>query len=304
MPEDRAETLKRAIWRYADGHANADGFVATPIQGVGMMRVYAPTGLIHSLYKPVLCLVLQGAKQVMAGGRIHEFAADQSLVVSADLPIIGRVIRASRNEPYLALALDLDMGVMREVMSEVGKGVALDAAEPPARHDDALFIEDTAAAVADCATRLVRLLDRPEAIPVLRPSIVKEMHYWLLAGRHGTAIRRLAHADSHAQRIARAVAMLRTGFARPIPVERLAAAAGMSPSSFHHHFKAVTSLSPLQFQKQLRLLEARRLMLGEGVNAGRAAFEVGYESVPQFTREYARMFGAPPRRDTSESRAA
>jgi len=127
------------------------------------------------------------------------------------------------------------------------------------------------------------------------------MHYWLLAGQHGAAIRRLALSDSHAQRVARAVAILRAGFTRPIPVERLAAAAGMSPSSFHQHFKAVTSLSPLQFQKQLRLLEARRLMLSDGVNASRAAFQVGYESVPQFTREYARMFGASPRRDASES---
>lgn len=293
-----AEALKQAIWRYADAYADADGMVATSIEGVRMMRVHAPTGIIRAMCKPLLCLVLQGAKQVTAGEAFHEFAAGQSLIVSVDLPITARVVRASRDEPYLALSLELDMGVMREVMGQVATTTA-----PPPRHDPVLFVDDTEEAVADCALRLVRLLDRPEAAAVLRPSIVKEMHYWLLAGRHGAAIRRLALPDSQTQRVARAVAMLRAEFARPIPVERLAATSGMSLSSFHQHFKAVTSLSPRQFQKQLRLLEARRLMLSDGLSASRAAFDVGYESVSQFTREYGRMFGAPPRRDTSESRA-
>lgn len=294
------EALKLAIRRYADIHADADGRVATPIEGVGMMRAYAPTGVMRAMYKPLLCMVLGGAKQVAAGEEVHEFAAGQSLIVSVDRPIVGRVVRATRDEPYLALALELDMGVMREVMGQV----AATAAEPPPRHDPALVIDDTDEAAIDCARRLVRLLDRPEAVAVLRPAIVKEMHYWLLAGRHGAAIRRLALPDGPAQRVARAVAILRAEFARPVPVERLAAAAGMSPSSFHQHFKAVTSLSPLRFQKQLRLLEARRLMLSDGLGAGRAAFAVGYESASQFTREYGRMFGAPPRRDTDEGRAA
>ena len=130
----------------------------------------------------------------------------------------------------------------------------------------------------------------------------RELHYWLLAGRHGAALRRLGGSEGHAQRVSRAVAVLRAEFARPLPVERLAEAAGMSPSSFHAHFRAVTSLSPLQFQKQLRLIEARRLMLSESLPASRAAFAVGYESVPQFTREYGRMFGLPPVRDVEAAR--
>ena len=294
-----AEALKRAIWRYADFHAGADGLVTTPIQGVSMMRAYAPTALMHAIYQPVLCLVLQGAKQVTAGPEACEFGAGQSLIVSVDRPITGRVVRASRTEPYLALALQLDMDVMRGVMDEVAR-----APEPALRSVPTLFVDDTDEVIADCALRLVRLLDRPEAAPVLRPAIIKELHYWLLAGRHGAVLRHLALADGHAQRIANAVAILRAEFTRPVPVERLAAAAGMSPSSFHQHFKAVTSVSPLQFQKQLRLLEARRLMLSDGLTASRAAFQVGYESVPQFTREYARMFGATPRRDINDSRAA
>ena len=299
------ESLKQAISRYSDAHANADGFVETPVPGVSMVRVSAPTGIVRAIYKPLLCLVLQGAKQVTVGEELHRFAAGQSLIVSVDLPILGRVVRASRAEPYLSLALELDMGVMREVMGQVAA-----TAGPPGRRDPApsrdptVFVDETDEAVADCALRLVRLLGRPEAAAVLRPAIVTEMHYWLLAGRHGAALRRLALPGGQAHRIARAVALLRAEFARPVPVGRLAAAAGMSASSFHQHFKAVTSLSPLQFQKQLRLLEARRLMVSEGSSASRAAFAVGYESVPQFTREYGRMFGAPPGRDASEGRAA
>ena len=294
-----ADALKQAIQRYANAHANADGFVEAPVPGVSMMRVHAPTGIMHAIYKPVLCLVLQGAKQVTAGDAVHHFAAGQSLIVSVDLPILGRVVRASRAEPYLSLAVDLDMSVMRELMGQVTATPGL-----PGRRDPAVFVDETDAAIADCALRLVRLLDRPEAAAVLRPAIVTELHDWLLAGRHGAALRRLALPGGHGQRIARAVAVLRAEFARTVPVARLADAAGMSASSFHQHFKAATSLSPLQFQKQLRLLEARRLMVSEGISASRAAFAVGYESVPQFTREYGRMFGMPPGRDASEGRAA
>lgn len=293
------EALKRAIWRYTDLHADADGFAGTPVAGLGMMRAYGPGRITHVVYKPLLCLVLQGAKEVVFGGRQWQFAAGQSLIVTVDLPAVGRIIRASRAEPYLAVAIELDMAVMRRLMEEMAP-----RSDPAPQRDAPLFVEDTDEALIDCATRLVRLLDRPEAEPVLRPAIIQEMHYWLLTGPHGGAIRRLAPLDSHAQRIGRAIAVLRAGFTRPLPIEGLAEVAGMSPSSFHQHFKAVTSVSPLQFQKQLRLLEARRLMLTEGRSASQAGFAVGFESASQFTRDYARMFGAPPRRDVTESRAA
>ena len=163
-------------------------------------------------------------------------------------------------------------------------------------------VDQTDAEVADVALRLMRLLDRPASLPVLQAQLVREMHSWLLAGRHGTAIRRLGWPDDHAERIGRAVAMLRVDFTKPIRVERLAAEAGMSPSVFHQHFRAVTSLSPLQFQKHLRLIEAKRLMLSDGTNATHAAYAVGYESVSQFTREYGRLFGSPPLRDARDAR--
>ncbi len=292
------QALSRAVWQYANVHANAEGLAATPLQGVGLMRAYAPTGIMKSIYKPLVCLILQGAKRVMVGQGTYDFAAGQSAIVSADVPVVSRITQASQAEPYLALAIELDTTVLLDLSAQIGGPNDAGAAIP------AVLIDDTDAAVADCALRLVRLLDRTEAIPLLQPSIVRELHYWLLAGRHGRAVRGLAHTDGATHRVARAVAMLRSEFDRPLRIERLAAVAGMSSSSFHHHFRAVTSLSLLQFQKQLRLIEARRRMLSDGLSASRAAFEVGYESVSQFTREYGRMFGLPPGRDTSVSRAA
>jgi AraC-like DNA-binding protein len=228
------------------------------------------------------------------GAQSYHFGAGDSLLITADVPIVSQITQASRVAPYLSLVLELDLAVIAELVAEMKAAPVADAA--PVR------VDPTDAEVAEAALRLMRLLDRPASLPVLQASLIRELHYWLLAGRHGAAIRRLGWRDSHAQRIARAVALLREGFNRPLPVERLAAEAGMSVSAFHQHFRAVTSLSPLQFQKQLRLIEARRLMAAEGLAAGRAAFAVGYESVPQFTREYGRLFGLPPMKDMKAAR--
>lgn len=292
------QALCCAVRRYVDVHGDMEGAAATPLPGVGMMRAFAPTGIVKSIYKPLVCLILQGAKQVTVGPGTYDFAAGQSAIVSADVPAVSRITRASRTEPYLALAIELDTAVLLDLAAQLSGPGSPGPAAP------AVLVDDTDAEVADCALRLVRLLDRPEAIPLLRPSIGRELHYWLLAGRHGRAVRGFARPDGAAHRVARAVTVLRGEFNRPLRVERLAAVAGMSPSTFHHHFRAVTSLSPMQFQKQLRLIEARRRMLGDGLSASRAAFEVGYESVTQFTREYGRMFGLPPGRDRSGSQAA
>ena len=291
--------LTTAIRTYARAHANADGLVQTPLPGVTFMCVHAPSGLMHALYKPVLCLMLGGAKQLAFGREVQVFSAGQSVIVRSNVPIVAQVVSASRAAPYVAFALELDMGAVREVAAQMPTSIPAGAVP-----QGMLLGQDTDGALLECAQRLMRLLDHPEAIPVLAPGIVREMYYWLLAGRHGTALRQVAAADGTAARIARAVAVLRTQFAQSLPVEHLAAVAGMSPSSFHQHFKALTSLSPRQFQKQLRLLEARRLLFSAGASASGAAFAVGYESVPQFTREYARLFGAPPRRDKVDHQAA
>lgn len=287
-------TLLEAVRRHGEAHADANGIAPTPIPGLTTVRATAPSGLLHAISRPLVCLVVQGAKHVTMGTQGFAFSAGDSLLITADVPTVSQITRASVAEPYLSLVLELDPSVITELSAEMSAAAVADSA--PVR------VDPTDAEVADAALRLLRLLDRPTSLPVLQTQLVREMHYWLLAGRHGSAIRRLGWPEGHVQRVARAVAVLRSDFAKPLSVDRLAAIAGMSPSSFHEHFRAVTSLSPLQFQKHLRLIEARRLMISEGASASHAAFTVGYESVSQFTREYGRLFGLPPVRDAKAAR--
>jgi AraC-like DNA-binding protein len=283
-----------AVDRYARSRTPGDGLVATPVPGLAMVRAAAPTGPLRSVYRPLICMVLQGAKRMIAGTQERVFSAGESLIATVDVPINGSVIKASAHEPYLALAVELDLGLLREMGSEMRAPRSSERAAV----DTALFAQDIDASIKDCALRLTKLLDRPEAVPMLQPAIMRELHYWLLTGQHGATLRALALPDSHTSRVAASIAILRSEFRSPIPVRRLADSAAMSITSFHVHFKQLTSMTPVQFQKRLRLVEARRLLAYEGLSATQAAFDVGYESVSQFTREYARMFGAPPRRDT------
>nr|WP_163500888.1 AraC family transcriptional regulator [Halomonas socia] len=285
-------SLKQAVQTYASHHANSDGLALTPVSGLRMMRLEAPAGDLHSVYRPLICLVLQGAKLLIVGREERVFYAGQSVIVSADMPVVGRIVQASRNEPYLAIAVELEMATLRELAAHMGSHHPQRLSRMPT-----LFTIDTEAALLDCASRLMRLLDHPDATPLLRPGIMRELHYWLLSGPHGTALRALADPNSHAGRLAAAIAILRAEYRSRVPVERLAEEARMSLTAFHKHFKHMTSLTPGQYQKRLRLIEARRLMLDEGSSASNAAFEVGYESVSQFTRDYGRLFQAPPKRD-------
>lgn len=287
-------TLLETVNLYATSHADKAGLAQTQIPGLSTVRVTAPSGLVHAISRPLICLVLQGSKHVTMGAQSFAFSAGDSLLITADVPTVNQITQASPVLPYLSLAMELDLALIAELAVQMGAG--------PAAEHTPVRVDQTESEVADAALRLMRLLDRPQAIPVLHAQQVRELHYWLLAGKHGAALRRLGWPGGHVPRVARAVAMLRAEFAQPLPVERLAAAAGMSSSSFHQHFRSVTSLSPLQFQKQLRLIEARRLMLSGGASASSAAFAVGYESVPQFTREYGRMFGLPPVRDMDAMR--
>lgn len=288
------EALLTAIRRYAEANADAGGIARTPVPGMTVVRTTRVGELQYAIQRPLICLVAQGTKQVTMGNSSLAFHGGDSMLITADVPTISQISRATPMAPYLSFALYLDPALIADLAVEM-KTVPIVAGA-------ALRLQPTDAEVADTALRLVRLLDRPASIPVLQAQLVREMHYWLLAGRHGAAIRHLGFPDSHAQRIARAVDVIRSEFASALPVERLAAVAGMSQSTFHLHFRNVTSLSPLQFQKQLRLIEARRLMLAEGATPGNAAYAVGYESVPQFTREYRRMFGLPPVRETEEAK--
>lgn len=290
------QQLRDAVSRYTEANAGAEGIAPTDIKGMTLVRTTAVRELQYAIQRPLICLVVQGAKQVTVGSETLAFSAGDSMLLTADAPTVSQITQASGPAPYLSFALHIDAALIAELSAEM-RAVIVETGS-------ALRLQATDAEVADTALRLINLLERPAAIPLLQTQLVREMHYWLLAGRHGAAIRQLGFPDSHVRRIGRAIEIIRQDFASPLSIERLASAAGMSASTFHQRFKAVTSLSPLQFQKQLRLIEARRFMLAKGARPSRAAYEVGYESVPQFTREYRRLFGLPPGRDTEAARRA
>ena len=280
--------------RYADAHADRGGMATTPVEGLVILREMAPTMLQYAMSKPLVALVLQGNKRVTMGNRTFDFGACDSLLITTDVPTVSQITMASRALPYYSLVLELDPAIIADLVTQIGP--------VPFEADQPIRVDPTEAEVADAALRLLRLLDQPGTLAVLGPQLSRELHFWLLNGRHGGAIRALGVTDSHAQRIARAVAILRRHYAEPIKIEALARVSGMSLSAFHVHFRGITSLSPLQFQKQLRLIEARRRMLAQGEAISDAAFGVGYESVSQFTREYGRLFRQPPARDIRQAR--
>lgn len=291
--------LARALSQFIDTHGGGEGILATSVAGLALFRATDTISPSHTHYKPCLCVVAQGAKQVSFGREVLDYDEQQCLIVSIDVPVVGRITRASPEVPYLAMVLELDTQAMRQVMAELDN--------PPRPRDEViagLFVETLAEPLADCFLRLVRMLETPGATAALYPAIMREICYWLLTGRHGAEVCKLTLPGSHTLRIAGAISHLRENFTRSVRVEELAQAAGMSASSFHQHFKALTSMTPLQYQKQLRLLEARRLMLTDGANVSSAAYQVGYESASQFSREYARKFGAAPKRDATELKGA
>ncbi|KQX20386.1 MULTISPECIES: AraC family transcriptional regulator [unclassified Sphingomonas] len=290
-----SQLLLDAVRRYADANVDGDGVARTPVPGLSAIRATRPSELQFAINRPLVALVVQGRKRVSLGSETFDFGAGESLLIAADVPTVSQITRASLGAPYYSLVLELDPATIEALAMEMH--VVQAGVGGPVR------VDPTEAEVAEAAARLVNLLDRPMALPLLQDQFVRELHFWLLAGRHGAAIRALGIANSHAQRIGRAVALIREDYAQPLRIEKLAEAAGMSPSSFHQHFRGITSLSPLQFQKQLRLIEARRMMVSEGLPASNAAYAVGYESVPQFTREYGRLFGVPPVRDMKQARS-
>jgi AraC-like DNA-binding protein len=274
-------------------HVPRTGMVSTAIDGLSLFRADEPTVPLPAVYDASLCIIAQGAKRVSLGEQSLLYDAAHYLLVSVDLPLVGHVIQADRDAPYLCCKIDIDQAVLADLI--LAEGGRAPKADLPAlavyRSDDDLV---------DAACRLVRLLDRPDSIAALAPLIEREILYRLLMGPHGATLRYMAVADSHLNQVSRAIATIRTGFDRQLRIGDIATAAGMSSSSLHEHFKAVTKMTPLEYQKQLRLQEARRLMLSAGTTASGAGFAVGYESPSQFNREYARLFGAPPRRDIEQ----
>jgi AraC-like DNA-binding protein len=280
----------------------SDGLTETALPALRLMRASAPSQALPSVYEPGLCVVVQGRKRALLAEEIYVYDPLHYLVVSVMLPATGQIIEASPEKPYLCVRIDIDRKVIGELLIEMRRTEP--ACGETAASDRGMFLARVSEPLLDAVLRLVRLLDEPRELPVLGPLALREIYYRVLIGDLGGRLRELSEADSHSQRIGRAIELLTRRYAKPLRIEALAEAAHMSPSALHHRFKAVTAMSPLQFQKQLRLHEARRLMLTEGIEAASAGHQVGYESPSQFSREYRRLFGAPPRREISQLRGA
>jgi len=298
-PHTSAATATSALARAIGRFAQTDGDHTTAIPALTLHRRKAPTEPLHCIYNLGLGVVAQGDKQVLLWGEAIDYGPGQSMLTTIDLPVVSHVTRASVAEPFLGMMLTLDVRSIVQLASE------MDA--PRAGRDEAyrsISFELLDAALLDALVRLVALLGEPALVPRLAPLIQQEVIIRLLTGPHGPQLRHLVTAGSPSQQIAKAVAWLKQNFAHPLHGDDLADRAHMSPSTFRQHFRALTGVSPLQYQKQLRLQEARQLMLNENLDAGSAAVRVGYESASQFSREYSRLFGAPPQRDVTRMRLA
>ncbi len=287
------ERLTELVLRYTEAQPGQSPYT-TCVEGLIILRSDSERRASHLLYQPALCITVQGSKSATFGDQCHQYSAGQALLVSVEIPGFGTVTEASPDKPYLGVILELNLPILRAVASEL--------ADPPKPSDSVgsgVFITDFDGALTDCTVRLLGLLDAPSAIPVLYPTIMREISYWLLSGPHGADVVRMTLSNDHEHRILQAIHYLRDHFAKSVRIGDLAAIAQLSPSAFHRQFKAVTAMTPLQYQKQLRLLEARRLMITGAANVEDAAFRVGYESPSQFSREYGRTFGLSPRRDVN-----
>jgi AraC-like DNA-binding protein len=274
-----------------------DGAVEAP-GGLRLLRRSSSTPKDHGVSSPAFCVIAQGSKEVLLGDELYRYDADRYLITAAALPTTTRVTEASEERPYLGVVLGLDPALVGSVMIEAGHPAPREGAA--VRAFDVSPLDE---GLLDAVVRLVRLLDSPaEEARFLRPLVTREIVYRLLKGEQGGRLRQISVLGGHAHRIAGALERLRENFDRPLRIEDIARESGMSVSGFHHHFKAVTAMSPLQFQKRVRLQEARRLMLGEDLDAAGAGHRVGYGDASQFSREYKRLFGAPPARDVERLR--
>ncbi|CAD0318535.1 AraC family transcriptional regulator [Xanthomonas hortorum] len=281
-------------------HAPADGMHATGVAGLQIMRSGSPTTSIPTVYTPMLCLVAQGRKQAMLGPHAYSYHPQMYLVASVDLPIVGSVIEASAAQPYLCFCLDLDTAVLSDL------AISHPELVEPQRDIAAagLLLNHSTPQLYDAAVRLARLLDQPHEITALAPLIIRELLYRLMADPANAVVRQMAIADSRLNQISKAIVWLRQHYAQRFSIEQIADLSAMSRSSFHAHFKAVTTMTPLEYRSHLRVHEARRLMLAEALNAADAGFRVGYKSASQFSRDYARILGVPPARDAERLRAS
>lgn len=295
QPEEKSDTLevqRQALAKSIARWTEANHRLETDVPGLLLVRYEAPTPPNSGMYEPCICLVAQGAKRVMLGDEEYVYDANHYLISSVGLPVVANVVEASPEVPLLGMVLKLDTRMLAQLM--------VDSNLPVARAGGSgrgIRVSEVCMPLLGSFQRLLDLLDAPQDIAVLSPLIHKEILYRLLVGEQGHYLRQLVSTGSHGFQIARAIDWLQNNYVQPLKVDSLARQIGMSTSTFHYHFRAMTSMSPLQYQKWMRLHEARRLMLLEHLDATGAAFRVGYESPSQFSREYRRQFGTPPLRD-------
>lgn len=288
--------LKNALKLYLSRQGEGFGVFETPVPGMVIGHAAAQKLPDYAIYRPALGVVVEGAKQVWLREQVLDYAEGEALLVSVSLLARGVITRASVERPFLGVSIELDVAVLREVAAILGP----QEDETPA--NTGLSVHMLGPEIIDCLIRLTRLLEMPDSLPVLYPGLLRELSYWLLKGNTGAELRALVSPEGASSRIEQALAILRSDFATTMHVKDLAAAVGMSLTSFHRHFKALTRVTPIQYQKQLRLVAARRILDAGADNVTSAAFEVGYESAAQFSRDYARFYGLPPKRDTLSRR--
>ncbi len=298
--EELIERIARAVPE--DGSAH-------PLEGLHLFRISFPVGQVHSMVKPSFCVIAQGSKEILLGDSRYRYDPSHYLITTVEMPRASRLLDVSPERPYLGLRLELDPALVGSIMTETGHTSRSYAPRPGragagANMARAIDVSPLDVNLQDAILRLVRLLDSAADAPVMMPLITREIIYRLLMGQQGARLRHVAVMGGYTSFITRAVERLRQDFDQPIRMEELARELGVSVSGLHHHFKAVTAMSPLQFQKQLRLQEARRLMLSEAFDAASAAFRVGYHDPSHFNREYKSLFGVPPMRDVQRLREA
>jgi AraC-like DNA-binding protein len=278
-----------------EANTRIDGTFSTTIPGLHLSRYSSPTQPSQGVQCAALSIVAQGTKQVRLGNEVFSYNQGHYLVVSLDLPVSGRVTKASAAKPFLGMRLDLDI----KQIPSIRTSSTIQRATKPAR---GVFVSRMTPELLDPVLRLLGLLGKPEDSIVLAPLLQREILYRLLRGQQGEQLERMAQSDGNASGVVKAIIWLKENFDKPFSIKHIAQEANMSPSGLHHHFKTLTNMSPLQYQKHLRLQEARRLMLAHAMDASAAAYHVGYVSRSQFSREYSRLFGAPPLRDLEQAR--
>ncbi|MEC2056621.1 AraC family transcriptional regulator [Peribacillus psychrosaccharolyticus] len=295
--DTKVMSQQNELAQYIERYCHEDGVHSTTISSLHFIRASHKSAPIHSVHQPALCIVAQGKKLVMLAQDRYQYDPAHYLVISVDLPVSGEIIQAEPENPYLCLRLDFEPKQILDIVMETDSST-----NEEGDSQRGLFVSRMNSFLLDAVLRLVRLLDTPDDLPILAPLVIREILYRVLQGEQGDSVRQIAMIGSHAQRIAKVIQLIKQDFAMPLRIEELAFTANMSSSSLHHHFKQVTRLSPLQYQKQLRLQAARHLMFSKAADAADAGFQVGYESPSQFSREYARMFGLPPISDIKRLR--